>query len=648
MEQLLVIASIILLTFVKSTRLHIWLIFLIFFCAIIHSGETAAMVGFHKPTDNYHANTEILIRFKEGASFDRRGALSTTLGFKATRYYERFGIQRCQLKDSAGKIPLKQVLARLREEPDVEWAEPNYSRYPQEYPDDPMFGSQWHLDNTGQSGGTPGADIQAVDAWDITTGDSDVVVAILDSGIDYTHPDLRDNMWQNPGEDWAEEGIPGHNGIDDDHNGYIDDYYGIDAANDSGNPIDMLGHGTHVAGIVGATGNNGVGITGVTWHVQLMALKFLDPYGSVADEIECISYILDQKEKGIPVRVVNASYGDSSSSLFEREAIESLMSAGIMMSASAGNDMSDLDGSNTSYPAVYTLENIISVAASDNSDQLAFFSNYGFHSVDVAAPGSNIFSTYRDGTYELHGGTSMAAPQVTGSLALIYSAFDATFLEAKERLFRGVDPLESLYGRVFTNGRLNVHRALTIRLEGPFIFSASPTNGSPGTQVTLAGVRFGSREVESRVTFDGVEANIIDWRDNRIECRVPEGNMDSEIKVYTEEGESNGVLFSISSSFQYFLPFAPAMDPWVSYLILTNFHNETVNLQVKASEAGAFVVESFPESLLPNQAVYRNVKEYGLEDIKNILWVESENDISVSLITSDSGGGMTFIRAQRR
>ena len=652
MEKLLVLATIVLLIFVKSTRLHIWLI-LILLCAIIHSGKTAAMVGLPKPSDNYPTDTEILIRYKEGASFDRRRALSTTHGFKPIHYFERFGIHRWQLKESAGKVLREQVLTRLREEPEVEWAEPNYSRYPLIVPNDQMFDSQWHLVNTGQSGGTPGADIQAVDAWDMTTGDSDVVVAILDSGIDYTHPDLRKNMWHNPGEDWTAEDTPGNNGIDDDHNGYIDDYYGIDAANDSGNPIDTYGHGTHVAGIVGAAGNNGVGITGVTWHVQLMALKFLDPYGSVADEIECISYILDQKEKGIPVRVVNASFGDSLSSRFEKEAIESLMSAGIMMSTSAGNAGSDLDGWKNSYPASYAHQNIISVAASDNNDRLASFSNYGFHSVDVAAPGVEILSTYLNGSYNTLIGTSMAAPQVSGTLALLHAQKPLSVEEARERILRGVDQNDYLSGRLFSNGRLNVFKALRVDLRGPFIFSVFPISGSPGTEVTITGVRFGDGNTpESRVMFGDMEATVTNWGDTQIVCLIPHGTEVSAdgnaINVHNASGVSNAVLFDITS-YRYLLPFAPANSPWNSYLILCNYGLETVSARVFAGPSGSYVIEPQTEVLYPWEVIYRDFKYYGLTGKENLLWVESEKDIGVDIIIFNAQlGGFTMIPARRR
>jgi hypothetical protein len=242
----------------------------------------------------------------------------------------------------------------------------------------------------------------------------------------------------------------------------------------------------------------------------------------------------------------------------------------------------------------------------------------------------------------------MATPMVTGAAALLNSVRDETFLEVKERILRGVDRLESLYGRVLSNGRLNVYKSLTADLSGPFIFSISPIGASPGSTVTIEGVRFGDGESGSRVTFDGVEAFVEEWTDTRIRCRVPEGSMNSEIKVHIGNQASNGVLFSIVSIYRYYLPFAPASPPWVSHLVLTNLHDRTVKIKVNASEAGAFTLDSFPETLNPEQTLYRNIKEYGLKDEANILWVESDRDIRVGIVVSSSVGGLrdfSFIRA---
>ncbi len=602
-------------------------------------------------------NTDILVRFKDGLQTTRKLEASS-FPVRARRYYSHSKVYKVSPLDSDG-ASMADTLENLRGDPSVEWAEPDYPRTAVEFPDDPLVDEQWHLSNQGQTGGTAGADISAAEAWSISTGSSQLVVAVLDTGIDYGHPDLKGNMWRNSGEDWLDGWTPGFNEIDDDGNGYVDDYYGINVLEDSvappiriwgTQPIDTDGHGTHVAGIIGARGNNALGVSGVNWEVGLMALKFIGPQGgSVSGAIECIEYILDMKEKGVPICAVNASFGGGDYSRFEKEAFASLGDAGILVSAAAGNSASDLDSGATNYPASYDLDNIISVAATTNNDRLAVFSNYGRVGVHLAAPGSEIFSTDVDEGYRLLGGTSMAAPMVSGAIALLNSVRDESDDDIKERLLRGVDKLESLYGRVLTNGRLNVYNSLTVKLEGPFIFSVLPISAAPGAVVTIYGMRFGTRDDESRVLFDGAEASIVDWADGQIRCRVPEGSMDSEIKVYSGGLVSNEVLFSIYSSYKYYLPFAPSSSPWVSYLVLTNFHDFRIDVQVNASKAGAFVLDTFTEWLNPNQILYRNIDEYGLEDMLNILWVESETDIQVGIVVSYSQDGLSdfsFIRAQ--
>ena len=372
-------------------------------------------------------NTDILVRFKEGAQTTRKMEASS-FAVRARRYYSRSKVYKVSPLDSDG-ASMADTLETLREDPSVEWAEPDYPRTAVEFPDDPLIGEQWHLSNQGQTGGTSGADISAVEAWNISTGSSQVVVAVLDTGVDYEHPDLKENMWRNSGEDWLDGWTPGFNEIDDDGNGYIDDYYGINVLEDSvvppiriwsTQPIDTDGHGTHVAGIIGARGNNALGVSGVNWEVGLMALKFIGPQGgSVSGAIECIEYILELKQKGVPIYAVNASFGGGDFSQFEKEAFASLGEAGILVAAAAGNSAGDLDSGATNYPASYNLDNIVSVAATTNNDRLAVFSNYGRVGVHLGAPGSEILSTDIDDGYRLLGGTSMAAPMVSGAIALL-------------------------------------------------------------------------------------------------------------------------------------------------------------------------------------------------------------------------------------
>jgi subtilisin family serine protease len=283
-------------------------------------------------------------------------------------------------------MTVEEALEIYRNDPDVEYVEPNYRRYATATPDDTFFTNLWGLHNSGQNvngtNGTADADIDAPEAWDTTTGSINVVVAVIDSGVDYNHPDLLNNIWINLGE------IAG-NGLDDDGNGMIDDVRGWDFVDDDNNPMDADDHGTHVAGTIAAEGDNDTGITGVTWTAKIMVLRFLDGFGqgNVADEIEAIDYAID---KG--ANIINASFGSDTPSPSERAAIVDARDAGILFVAAAGNDGSNND-SIPHYPSSYDLDNIIAVAASDQNDNLPPFTNFGFTSVDVAAPGTNTYSS---------------------------------------------------------------------------------------------------------------------------------------------------------------------------------------------------------------------------------------------------------------
>lgn len=292
-------------------------------------------------------------------------------------------------------------------------------------------------------------------AWDITKGSENVVVAVIDTGIDYNHPDLKDNIWVNPFE------IPA-NGLDDDGNGYIDDIHGISAINGSGNPMDDNNHGTHVSGTIGAKGNNSQGVAGINWNTRLMGLKFLDASGSgsLADAIECINYMVDMKNRGVNIRVSNNSWGGGGFSQGLFEAITAAKDAGIIFVAAAGNSSNDND-SNSSYPASYEVDNVVSVAAIDSNQNLASFSNYGLYSVDIAAPGVGILSTTKNNQYASYSGTSMASPHVAGALALLFSvAPELDYQAAIARLYNSGTDSDTLTGITYTSRKLNVSRLI--------------------------------------------------------------------------------------------------------------------------------------------------------------------------------------------
>jgi len=329
-------------------------------------------------------------------------------------------------------------------------------------PDDPQYlnGTLWGLHNTGQAGGTTDADIDAPEGWDVRNSAQDVVVAVIDTGILATHEDLSANMWVNPGEIAA-------NGVDDDGNGYVDDMHGVNAITGSGNATDDNGHGTHCAGTIGGVGNNGIGVTGVAWRVKLMACKFLSAQGSgtTSDAIEAIDYA---RRNGADIMSNSWGGGGYSQALFD--AIAAARDAGIVFVAAAGNSALDNDVQ-ANYPSNYLLENVLAVAATDRSEGIANFSNFGSGMVELGAPGVDIRSTVSSSNtaYDTYSGTSMATPHVSGALALVAAQFpNDTARMLINRICRSVDTTSSLSGKTATGGRLNVLKALNSTSNAPF------------------------------------------------------------------------------------------------------------------------------------------------------------------------------------
>jgi len=402
---------------------------------------------------------EVLVGFRPGAQ-GKQNEARDALGAKLLKDFSGIGLQHWRLP--AG-LEVEKAVEILSKNPNVKYAEPNYVVHTDQLPSSPndeRRSDLWGLHNLGQSGGTLNADINAPEAWSVSTGSQNVVVGVIDTGIDYNHPDLQNNVWMNPGETGTDGG--GHNkatnGIDDDGNGYIDDVRGWDFANNDNDPFDDNGHGTHTSGTIGAEGNNSIGIVGVNWHVRIMPLKFLGANGSgdTANAVAAMLYAAKFKDAGGAniVRITSNSWSGGKRSSALQDAIAN---SGALVVAAAGNG-----GSNQAvFPAGYNNSNILSVAATDHNDGLATFSNYSSSWVDLGAPGVKVISTWPNNQFRSLDGTSMACPHVAGVAALILATSPTSSVATvKARIMNSVDPISSLAGKTVTGGRLNAGRAL--------------------------------------------------------------------------------------------------------------------------------------------------------------------------------------------
>lgn len=471
------------------------------FCAFVAALATGA--GHHLaaqaplPAPTTFVVNELIVRLRDGDSAPKLAALLSRLGATgATALPTVDGLYLIHLPDTV-TVPSAALFAKQLAE--VAYAEPNYVvSTGLRLPDDPSFGELWGLNNTGQSGGTPDADIDAPEAWDYATGSSDVVVAVIDTGIDYTHPDLAANMFRN-------EADCDGDAMDDDGNGYVDDCYGIDTANHDSNPMDDNNHGTHVAGTIGAAGNNGVGVVGVNWRVKLMPCKFLDSTGSgsTSDAITCLEYVAAMKDRGVNIVATNNSWGGGGSSQALADAIDAQRQRGILFIAAAGNDGTNND-TTPHYPAAIDLPNVISVASTTRTDSRSSFSNYGRHSVHIGAPGSSVFSTTPGNAYATMSGTSMAAPHVTGLAALLKAQSASRDWRAlRSLILSGGDATGGMDGVTVTGRRLNALGSLTC--SGATAFSrvtprADSVTTTAGAAVTIAALNIACAAGAGNVT----------------------------------------------------------------------------------------------------------------------------------------------------
>jgi len=470
--------------------------------------------------------TSILVRFKAQDGEATKESLRRQVGFGSRQEFRTVpGLELVDLR-----IPVEEAIARLK--PHVEYAEPNWVQRKAGTPNDTYFFLQWGCHNTGQTiqgqVGIADADIDATEAWDTITDASNVVVAVIDTGTDWDHPDLAANIWSNPGEVV--------NGQDDDGNGYVDDVRGWDFYSGDNNPDDSDGHGSHTAGTVGAIGNNGTGVAGVAWSCQIVPLRFLGPQGGfTSDAIAAVEYCTT-----MGIRVSNNSWGGGGFSSALNNAINASKSVGHVFVAAAGNDGFNTD-SIPHYPSSYNLDNIISVAATDNRDALAneptWASNYGPNSVDIGAPGVDIASTWSAGGYVWSGGTSMATPHVAGVAVLLLAQNPGwSYSQVIDRIYDTARPLASLNGLCTTGAMLNANDAVA---------GGTPPDTTPPANPTGLSASGGDGSVS------------LDWNDNgegdlagyRVYRSTSSGGGYSAVSgligssAYTDNSVSNGTTY---------------------------------------------------------------------------------------------------------
>ena len=508
---------------------------------------------------------------------------------------------------------LPETLVNLQPSRQIELVQPNAKITTNAIPNDPSFPKLYALNNSGQTGGKFDADIDASEAWDYTTGTGQTVVAVIDTGVDYNHDDLRANIWVNSGE------IAG-NGLDDDGNGYIDDLHGYDFANNDSNPMDDNGHGTHVSGTIGAVGDNGLGVVGVNWHTKIMALKFLDESGSgyLSNAIRALDYAVANG-----ARLSNNSWGGGGYEATLGMAIARASSVGHIFVAAAGNSASNNDVT-ASYPASYAYENVVAVAATDQNDNLASFSNYGASTVDIAAPGVSIYSTLPGNSYGSYSGTSMATPQVAGALSLYLDANpSATASQAITALYQSADAILSLSNRVAGSRRLNIGNML--KGSAPTTNPTPPPTDLVGAKVTQGQFNLVNNQVASATLTFSEAIDPSSFTPSDILLKGPSGNV--AVSAVTPLSGSGNQQFTVTftalaQSGTYTLQAGPGIMDLAGNQLDQNGNG------ANGETSDIFVVSW----TLQAQSVYSNSTDVALRDLKT---VSSNIKVANDLIIGD-------------
>jgi subtilisin family serine protease len=455
---------------------------------------------------------QLLVRFRDGTSSSSIAFAHSTVG---AQVLQTFTIEpNLQLVSIPPAVGDQAAADTYRLDPNVLYVQPNYVYRIDNTPNDPMYPNMWNLNNTGQGGGTVDADVDAPEAWDKVTGSKTVAVGDIDTGIDYTHDDLKAEAKPNPAEC---NGVPG---VDDDHNGYIDDCHGIDTINGDSDPMDDNGHGTHTAGTIGAVGNNSLGVVGINWNITIVACKSHDSSGNgtSASIIGCYQYMEAEKAVGVNVIATNNSYGGCPEACGYDQAtynaIKHNMKKGILFVASAGNDNSNND-TTPKYPATYFLPNVVSVAATDRNDARASFSNYGLRTVMLGAPGVSVLSTYKGNTYASLSGTSMSGPHVAGTAGLLKAENPKwNWKKIRNRILSSTDAKPSMSGKTVTGGRLNVNNAVRCNNQ-PFFGVLRPLASQAGQPIPIAAINVvcqnpATTPLSVTITPGGTTLNLLD------------------------------------------------------------------------------------------------------------------------------------------
>ena len=499
-----------------------------------------------------------------------------------------------------GNIGVHEAIYRLSKMPEISYAEPNYyyelssDLEPSNVPNDPGYDSLWGMDK-----------ISARGAWNETTGSEDVIIAVVDTGIDYTHEDLVDNMWE-------------------DENGY----HGYNAVNDSYYPMDGHGHGTHVAGTIGAVGDNELGVVGVNWNVSLMALKMFDDSGSATttQAIECLEFVLEKKREGENIVATSNSWGGSTYSQLLRDIIEEHRDEGISFVAAAGNDGENNDLSPT-YPSSYSLTNIISVAATDQSDELASFSNYGENSVHVAAPGVHINSTWRNDDYRRLSGTSMAAPHVSGLVGLIashYPSYDHNNL--KNVVLSSSDQLDNLENMLLTPGRINASKAIEASTQSqPYFWTHRPTNMSELSVITETEILISLTDGVDPVLEADVDVKFSSGEDPMILKDDGTGSDEEGDGYYT------GTWFP-STYGEITLEITAQIDTWQE--------TKEVTVTVFGGSTGISIIQSDDNEITGNHVAWTDNRALYIQDSEN-------NEVINNNISDNKGNGVYLYESHK-